>query len=52
MNKAKNQINNLEHKKAKNNAKQEVKIIPKSEDGGNSRWDNFKHYNTYIIGVP
>ena len=51
---AENQINDLEHKEAKNNQseKQEVKRTPKNEDSINSLWDNFKRSNIHIIGVP
>ena len=39
---AENQINDLEHKEAKNyHAEQEEKRILKSEGGINSLWDNF-----------
>ena len=50
----KNQINDLEHKEAKNNQseKQEEKIIQKKEDSISSLWDNFKYSNIHIIGVP
>ena len=49
---AENQINDLEHKEAKNNQleQQEEKIIQKNEDSINI-WDNFKHSNICIIGV-
>ena len=51
--KANNQINDLEHKEAK---KQPIrtrrrKIIQKKEDSINSFWDNFKRSNICIIGV-
>ena len=50
---AKNQINDLRHKKAKNNyAEQEEKIIFKNEDSINNLWDNFNRSNIHIIGVP
>ena len=58
MNEAENQINDLEHKEAKNNhaEQQEEKRIQKNEDSVNSLWDNFKHSyhasNIHIIGVP
>ena len=41
VNKAENQINNFEHKEAKNNQseKQEEKIIQKKEDSISSLWD-------------
>ena len=50
---AKNQINDLEHKEAKNNhaERQEEKRIPKNEDNVSSLWDNFKRSNILIIGV-
>ena len=50
---AENQINDLEHKEAKNNhAEQEEKRIPQNEDNTNSLWDNFKRSNICLIGVP
>ena len=54
MDEAENQINDLEHKEAKNNhsEKQEEKRTPKNEDSINSLWDNFKRSNIHIIGVP
>ena len=53
MDEAKNQINDLEHKEAKNNqSEQEEKSIPKNEDSVSSHWDNFKHSNIHITGVP
>ena len=51
--KAKNQINDLEHKEAKNNhAEQQEKRIQKIEDSINSPQDDFKRSNPHIIGVP
>ena len=55
MNKAKNQMNDLEHKEAKNNqSEQEKKRIQKkkNEDSISSLWDNVKQFNICIIGVP
>ena len=54
MDEAKNQINDLEHKEAKNNQseKQEEKKNPKNEDNISSLWDNLKEFNIHIIGVP
>ena len=51
---AKNQINDLEHKVAKNNQseQEEEKRIQKSEDSVSSLWDNFKHFNICILVVP
>ena len=51
---AENQINDLEHKEAKNNqsAQEEEKRIQKTEDGVSSLWDNFKQFNIHFIGVP
>ena len=49
---AKNQINDLEHKEAKNNqAEQQKEEIEKNEDSTSSLWDNFKCSNICIIGV-
>ena len=53
MGEAENQINDLEHKEPKNNqSEQEEKRIQKNEDSINSLWDNFKHPNIRIMGVP
>ena len=50
---AENQINDLEHKEAKNNqSEQEKKRILKNEDNISSLWDNFKRSNIHIIGMP
>ena len=50
LNKAKNQINDLEHKKVKiNQSEQQEKRSQKNEDSVSSLWDNFKHSNIYII---
>ena len=51
---AKNQINDLEHKEAKNNKPkhQEEKRIQKNGENVSSLWDNFKRSNICIIGVP
>ena len=50
---AKNQINDLQHKEAKNNqSEQQEKRILKKEDSISSLWDNFKQSNIHIIGVP
>ena len=50
---AKSQINDLEHKEAKNNQseQQEEKRISKNEDSISSLWDNFKRSSIHIIGV-
>ena len=49
----KNQINDLEHKEAKNNqSEQEEKRIKKYKDSISSLWDNFKRSVVHIIGVP
>ena len=51
---AQNHINDLEHKEAKttmqNNKKN--KEYKKSKDGISSLWDNCKHSNIHIIGLP
>ena len=54
MDEAENQINDLEHKEAKNNQseQQEEKGIQKNKDSVSSLWDNFKRSKTHIIGVP
>ena len=53
VNEAENQINDLEHKEAKNNPseQQEEKWIQKNEDRVSRLWDNFKLFNICIIGV-
>ena len=54
MDEAENQINDLEHKEAKNNQpeQQKEKRIWKTEDSVSSLWDNSKRSNICIIGVP
>ena len=56
MDEAKNQINNMEHKEAKNNhtqqQKQKESKKKKNEDDINSFWDNFKRSNIHLLGVP
>ena len=54
MDKAENQINDLEHKEAK---KQPIrtrreKNPEKNEENISSLWVNFEHFNIHIIGVP
>ena len=49
-----NQINDVEHKEEK---KQPIKTTrrkknPKNKYSISSLWDNYKHYNIHIIGVP
>ena len=51
VNEAKNQINDLEHKEAKNNQpEQQEKRIQKNKDSVSSLWDNFKCTNIRTIG--
>ena len=54
MDEAENEINDLEHKEAKNNhaKQQEEKQIQKNEDSISRLWDNFQRSNICIIGVP
>ena len=54
MDEAENQINDLEHKEAKNNQseQQEEKKIQKNEDSVSSLWDTFKKYNICTIEGP
>ena len=53
MDEAKSQIDDMEHKEAKNNrSEQEKKRIQKNGDNIFSPWDNFKRSNICIIGVP
>ena len=43
----------MEHKETKNNqSEQEEKRNQNNEDSINSLWDNFKHTNIHIVGVP
>ena len=51
---AENEINDLEHKEAKNDRseQQEEKRIQRNEDSISSFWDNFKRSNIHIIGIP
>ena len=50
--KAKNQINDLEHKEPKNNqSEQEEKRIQRNEDSINSLLDNFKRFSILFIWV-
>ena len=56
MDEAENQINDLEHKKEKKtfnkNSQGKKRKNPKSKDRLRNLWDNFKHSNIYIIGLP
>ena len=53
VNEAHNQINDLEHKEAKNSpSEQEGERIQNNEDSVSSLWDNFKKFNIHITGVP
>ena len=49
-----NQINNLEHREAKNNQseQQEENRIQRKEESVSSLWNNFKWSIISIIGVP
>ena len=48
-----NQINDLEHKEAKNNhTEQEEKRIQENEESESSLWNNFKRSKIHIVGVP
>ena len=50
---AKNQINDLKPKEAKNNqSEQKEKRTQEQKDSVSSLWDYFKHSNIRIIGVP
>ena len=53
MDEAKNQINdwNIRKKKTTSQNNKKKKKNPKTKDGVNSLWDNFKHSNIHIIGV-
>ena len=52
--KAENQINDLEHNKAKNNQseQEEEERIQKNEDSISNHWDNFQRSNIHIIAMP
>ena len=52
MDEAQTQINDLEHKEAKNKHAEQEKRTQKREDSINSLWDNFKISNIRLIGVP
>ena len=54
MDEAKNQINDLEHKEAKNNQskQQEEKGIPKNEVSISNLWGHFKHSNSHFNFSP
>ena len=52
MDEAKNQINDLKHKEEKTSQNNKKKKNPKNEDSVGSLWDNFKHSNIPITGVP
>ena len=45
-------IYNIKKKKNNQSEQQEEKIIQKYENSVSSLWDNFKHSNICIIGVP
>ena len=49
-----NQISDLDYKEAKytQSEQQEEKKSKKNEDSIRSLWDNFKHTNIRIMGVP
>ena len=51
---AKTKISDLEYKEAKSTQLEEQKEerIQKNEDSVRSLWDNFKHTNIHIMGVP
>ena len=44
----------MEHKEAKNDQSEhkKEKESKKNEDSVSSLWDNFKHSNVFIVGVP
>ena len=48
MDEAKNQINDLDHKEAKNNQSEQKE----NEESVSSPWENFKHSNICIIVLP
>ena len=54
MDEAENQIDDLQHKEAKNSQSEqrEEKRTYKTEDRVSSLWDNFNHFIICIMGVP
>ena len=50
--KAKNQFNVFEHKEAKKHQSEQVKRIQENKDSVRRLWDNLKHSNIHITGVP
>ena len=52
MNKAENEINDLEHKKEKTNQYNKMNPKKKKKDTISSLWDNFQWSNIHIMGVP
>ena len=57
MDEAENQINDLEHKEAKNNqsgqlGEKESPLFPQNKHSTSSLWDTFKRSSVRIIGVP
>ena len=54
MDEAKNQINDLEQKEAKNNQaeQQEGNRVQRNEENVSSLRDNFKRSNIHLIGLP
>ena len=53
MDEAKNHINDLAYKEAKNNQSEEVKRIPPKNEGSiSSLWNKFKRSNICMIGMP
>ena len=49
---AENEINDVEHKEAKNKQSEQEKRIQKNKDSISRLWDNFKHSNIHIIREP
>ena len=52
MDEAENEINDVEHKEAKNKQSEQEKRIQKNKDSISRLWDNFKHSNIHIIREP
>ena len=48
----KSMIWNIKKQQNKTPEQQKEKIIKKIKDSVNNLWDNFKHSNIHIIGVP
>ena len=48
----KSMLRNIRRQKTTNQNNKKKKEFPKNEDSINSLWNNFKHSNIHIIGMP